>query len=73
MVIDMFIFMLLAMRYKYVEHAEDPEEPATLSEECSGSETGNGYISKEPININPSKGSLSNGVTNEAYVHMDEK
>lgn len=74
MVVDMFIFVLLAMRYKYVEHEDDPEEPAALPNESIAPDTLSGHISKEPISKNSAtKESISNGITNEAYVHVDEK
>ncbi|KAM7348686.1 yin isoform 2-T2 [Cochliomyia hominivorax] len=80
MVVDMFVFMLLAMRYKYVEHSEDPESPlppptssssacTEYTEPSSSSDENNAKESK----INISKEDIAKGITNEAYVFMDEK
>lgn len=84
MVIDMFIFMLLAMRYKYVVHEDDAENPAlppatssstASTDECQCTEPSSSSDennTKEP-RINITKESIANGITNEAYVYMDEK
>ncbi|KNC33988.1 Peptide transporter family 1 [Lucilia cuprina] len=84
MIIDMFIFMLLAMRYKYVQHEDDPEDPKTLPPPTSSATTSTDEGNTEPSSssdenntkepkTNLTKEAIKNGITNEAYVYMDEK
>lgn len=61
MIVDMFIFMLLAMRYKYVEHADDPEPSGDVVVVVAAHKTEN-RLDKPHIS-----NGLSNGVTNQAY------
>lgn len=83
MVLDMFVFMFLAMRYKYVQHmddAETPRPPPTTSASAATIETNYSdppsYPEETDYKQSPSKitrEAIARGITNEAYVFMDEK
>ncbi|XP_013116650.2 peptide transporter family 1 isoform X2 [Stomoxys calcitrans] len=83
MIVDMFIFMLLAMRYEYVTHSEE-EDPETGEK---SEKANNGHLSQLPSNkenqsyktskeSTTEKGehdsSAPNGISNEAYDHNEE-